>query len=189
MGMSLLMLLALTAIDPQQLPEPCRDMAKLADSPTQRVALATRVSLASCIATQQLKPLSLLDCELSMHEVEDATARSFALLDEVASAGDPAFQIIALHAEGELYAQMTTRMKNTLPQVAPGATDPASVLIETRAQTLAQLLAPWHDREQKAYAEVDRVARLHPELARNREVEMAVRDSEKRLLPGVASQP
>jgi hypothetical protein len=161
-------------IDAASAPPACRSAGKLVASRDRNAAAAAKVSLAMCVANANLAPLTLVDAEASVRDVDGATAASFAMLDEVATAGDPHWQIIALHAEGDLYASIAQRMMATVPA------GPSPQLHDTRVSLLQPLVQPWLDKSQAAFAEVDRIAKAHPEL-RQQAIAEAVSDSRRRL--------
>lgn len=179
---------ALSVVDPVVTPAPCRAAALLAGSANKNLALGSRVALAGCLADVQLRPLVLCDCGQSVSEIDDATARSLALLDEVSQVGLPEWQIVAQHAKGELLDALAVRMLATLPAPEPGASEDAIALHDTRAQLLRQLVAPWQSHAQDAFGEVDRIAKQNPELAKRPNLQAAVTDSERRLTAGVATR-
>jgi hypothetical protein len=162
------------AIDVASAPAACRSAGKLVGSRDRNAAAAAKVSLAVCVANANLSPLTLVDAEASVREVDGATAASFAMLDEVARSGDPHWQIIALHAEGDLYATIAQRMMATVPA------GPSPSLHDTRVSLLQPLVQPWLDKSRAAFADVDRVAKAHPEL-RQQAIADAVNDSRRRL--------
>jgi hypothetical protein len=176
----------LTPIDPSAVPEACQPLAKqtLASGPA---ALSARISLAVCMADRAVAPLSLCDCGESILAVDTATEPALALLDEVIDTDDPASQVIAEHAEGELYAGLTTRMLATLPALPPGASAAEAALREMRRQTLDAQLEPWRDAAARSFQRVVELARAHPELADRPAVRTAVRDSQQRLKSPAAS--
>jgi hypothetical protein len=169
-------------VDLEAAPPMCRDAGKLAQSRDRNAALSAKVSFAICTANAAMAPLQLVDAEASVQEVDRATSNSLGLLDEVAAAGDPKWAIVALHAEGDLLATMTKRMTDTVP-----ANQPAE-LRDMRVQMLQPHLQPWIEKEQKAFAEVDRLAKANPQLERSKVAADAIVDSRKRLGAGVATR-
>jgi hypothetical protein len=169
-------------IDVENAPPACRDAGKLAQSRDRGVVLSAKISFAICTANAALAPLQLVDAEASVNEVDRVTSNSLALLSDVANAGDPKWAIVALHAEGDLLATMAKRMMDTVP-----ANQPAE-LRDMRTQMLQPHLQPWVERARKAFAEVDRLAKANPRLAKNQVVANAVTDSRKRLGTGVATR-
>lgn len=175
-----------TPIDPSAVPEACRPLANqalAAGSP----ALSARISLAVCMADRAVAPLPLCDCGESILAVDTATEPALALLDEVIDADDPASQVIAEHAEGELYTGLTARLLATLPALGPGASAAETALREMRRQALDAQLEPWRDAAARSFQRVVELARAHPELADRPAVRTAVRDSQQRLKPPAAS--
>jgi hypothetical protein len=52
---------------------------------------------------------------------------------------------------------------------------------------LAPLVNPWFVRAQSAYAELDRIARANPQLAKNKAVLLAVRNARAKLAQGLGT--
>ncbi|MGN6103774.1 MAG: hypothetical protein ACTHU0_01595, partial [Kofleriaceae bacterium] len=169
----------LAPIDLASIPEPCATLARQATAANLTLALAARISLASCLPTARLASASLVDCEASVLEVEEAAAQSFALLDEVTTLGDPLMKIIAEHARGELLVGLSVRMQSTVPP--PGRDASSIAMHHSRKAVLELLLVPWRDRARLAFEHVLELAREQPRLARNPVVRTAVRSSEQRL--------
>jgi hypothetical protein len=169
-------------VDVENAPPACRDAGKLATSRDRGAALSAKISFAICTANAALATLQLVDAEASVQEVDRATSNSIGLLDEVAAAGDPKWAIVALHATGDLLATMTKRMIDSVP-----ANQPAE-LRDMRTQMLQPHLQPWIERTQKAFAEVDRLAKANPQVAKSQVVATAVADSRKRMSAGVATR-
>jgi hypothetical protein len=192
MRWTLLLLLISTAARAQapgetdEIPEACRSFAKLSESPSKAQALSARISLASCLATEKTKPIVLCDCEQSINEVNEALDPSLTMLDDVVAAGDPAMQILARHSQGEILSGFVQRMLATVPPAASAAPE-AQALRETRLAMLQPLVQPWQERAQAAYAELDKIARANPQLAKNQAVAAAVRSSRAKLTQAPAA--
>ena len=178
---------ALTPVNAEEVPEACRDLAKMASSPSKYAALSARISLASCLADHAMKPLVLCDCEQSVHEIEEAAAPSLALLDEVFAAGDATTKILARHARGEMLSSFVARMLATVPP-PPNGTSEALALRDLRLDLVQPLVEPWRAKARSAHEEVDRLAKAHPQLAKNQAIVAAVRTSRDRLAQGVAKR-
>ena len=170
----------LSEIDQDALPPACRELGTLAESTSANRALSARIALANCLVDDKAKALVLCDCEQSVLEVNDILEPSLALLDEVVENGNPALQILARHAEGQLLASFSTRLLDAVPPPVNTTTD-ALALRETRLAMMKPLLEPWLRRSQAAFAAIDQIARAHPALDKNRAVAAAVRDSQARL--------
>jgi len=169
-----------TLIEVDELPEACLEMGKLAGSQSKTQALSARISLASCLADQNSKSLVLCDCEQSVIDVNEAIDPSLALLDEVVLYGDPATRILARYAQGEILSGFAQRMLATVP--APlNASEEAIALRDTRLDILLPLIQPWQERARAAYADVDKIARANPQLAKNPAVLAAVRSTRAKL--------
>jgi hypothetical protein len=175
-------------VDVANAPASCREAGNRVSSRDHNTALSAKVSFALCTASSAISGLSLVDAEASVNDVDRATANAFALLDEVAASGDPRWQIVALHAQGDLLGQMTRRMLDTVPPAGAGATQSAVALHDTRVQLLQSRVQPWIDRAQHAFSQVDQLARANPQLASNQMVGNAVADSRHKLTTGVATR-
>lgn len=170
----------LTALEPSSIPEQCRELAKIADSHSPARAWSARISLASCLVDDKLRSLALCDCEQSVREVEAASQLSLMLLDEVFVAADPATQILARNAKGELLSSLATRMLATVPPPVNN-TQEAIALRDTRMQLLQPMVDPWIIQARSAFAEVDKIARANPQLAKNSAVVAAVRSARAQI--------
>ena len=169
-----------------EVPEQCKTIAKQAGSVTLSVALSARLSLASCIATQKLAPLKLLDCEDSILAVDDATKMSFELIDGViAGATDDTTKIVAEQAKAELYNSMVTRMMTTVPP--PGTTESEIAMHAARKGILEGLLVKWKDAAAVSYEHILAIVKAKPALDKNQVVAGAVRTAKDRLRLHVAS--
>jgi hypothetical protein len=139
------------------------------------------VSLAICIAHEQSRAIPVCDCEESVHQLDDAIAPGLALLDELASGDDVAWHVVAIHTEGELYAELASRVLAAVPAVPPGSEDEAVSLHDLRVQLVQPVIQPWLELAHDRFGEVERIASQHPELAKNPTADAAVRDSRRRL--------
>ncbi len=164
-----------------EVPASCRELAQRANAASASLARAARVSLAICIAHEQTRAIPVCDCEESVHQLDDAIAPAVTLLGEVAGSDDVAWQVVAIHAEGELYSELASRVLAAVPQVPPGSPDDAAALRELRVQLVQPLIQRWLDRARDRFAEVGRIAARHGELAQNATADAAVRDSQRRL--------
>lgn len=170
----------LTKVNLDEVPEPCKELAKAADSASKNQALSARTSLAVCLADQKTKPLVLCDCEQSVREIEAAIQPSLDMLDEVFAMGDASQQILARTAQGEMLQSFATRMLGTVPPPL-NPSEEAIALHDTRVQMLQPLIVPWQQQSQAAFNAVDQLARKNPQLAKNQAVVAAVRTSRLRL--------
>jgi hypothetical protein len=178
----------LPPLDLSAVPEPCKPLTKQVMAPDPSIAFSARISLASCIAERAVAPLKLCDCGESIQSLDRAVAPALAILDDVIAAADPATQVIAEHAEGELHAGLVTRMLTTLPRVASDASEAEIALHDLRARTLDLQLAAWREAALASFQHVVELAKEHPALASNRVVASAVRDSQQRLAAAVAER-
>jgi hypothetical protein len=185
----------LAAIDGAAIPAPCTPLAKqaLADATSvvataASAALSARISLASCMADHAVAPIALCDCGASIVAVDQAVKPATDVLDDVIAKGDPATQVMAEHAEGQLYTGLVARLVATLPKVGPQATESEVALHDMRKQTLDAQLAPWRETALTSFQHVVELSKAHPELARNAVIATAVRDSQQQLSAEVAAR-
>jgi hypothetical protein len=171
----------LTTIDVDAVPEQCRTLVQRADSEKLALALSARVSLALCSAAERMRAVALCDCQQSVTDLDAAVAPSFAILDEVQGAGEIVWQVIALHAEGELLAELAARVLATIPPPLPDTSPEAIALHDTRAKMLQPLVQPWLDRSHERFMKVDELGQQHAELAYHQLADAAVKDSRRRL--------
>jgi hypothetical protein len=118
------------------------------------------------------------DCDQSVHDLDDATAPAFALLDDLATNGEPAWHVIALHAEGDLLEQLAQRVVQSVPAAT---SDDNAELHTLRLELVQPVVQPWRDRAHDRFVQVDRIAGEHTELASNALVTAAVADSRRRI--------
>jgi hypothetical protein len=185
----------LAAIDAAAIPAPCKPLATQALAEATSVvataapaALSARIALAACIADRAVAPIALCDCGASIVAVDQAVKPAIEVLDDVIAKGDPAIQVMAGHAEGQLYTGLVARLAATLPKVGPQTTESEVALNDMRKQTLDAQLAPWRETAMTSFQHVVELAKAHPELARNAVVATAVRDSQQRLAAEVATR-
>lgn len=178
---------ALVAIDPDTVPEKCLDLALRAGSPETQLAESARVSLANCIEVEKIKTVAVCDCAQSVQDLDDAVAPAFAILDDLATNGDPSWQVVALHAEADELTVLSQKLLATLPAPSPGAGSDELALHDVRAQMLQPLVQPWQAKVQDKYAAVDRIAKAHPELAKDSVAQTVIADSRRRMTPQVAT--
>src|SRR5262249_8770 len=133
----------------------CKPQAKQALAPNLSVALAARITLATCMADRAIAPLQLCDCGDSIAAIDTAVKPAMALLDDVITNADPSIQVIAEHTEGKLYTGLVTRMLATLPAAAAGASEAEATLRDMRKQTLDAQLAPWREAALTSYQHVE----------------------------------
>jgi hypothetical protein len=176
----------LAPILPETVPEACRALLPQTTSGDLTSALRARSSLAGCIAHHELAGLALCDCAESIAAVEEATARSFELLDEASAAGDPATTLLAEHARARLYGAMRVRMMSTIPLTRGG--EDAYQLRDARRALLEAQLDPWKAREAAALARVVELAEAHPNIARTPVIAAAIEASRTQLRSRVAGR-
>jgi len=178
----------LPTLDVSAVPAPCQPLVKPAQAARIATALSARISLANCMADHAIAPIGLCDCAASIVAIDTAVAPALAVLDGVIDAGDPTAQVLAEHAEGQLYAGFVRRLIATLPRTGPDASDAEIALTDMRRQTLDAQLAPWREAALAEFQHAVEIAKAHPELASNPAVASAVRDAEQRLASDVATR-
>lgn len=171
----------LAPIDLSAIPEPCKPLAKQALASRLATALSARISLATCMADRAIAPIALCDCGQSIVAIDAATAPAIALLDDVIDKADPVLQVIAEHAQGQLYAGFAARVAATLPRPGSDASEAERALAAMRTQTLDAQLAPWREAALASFQHVMDAAKAHPQITGNPQVAAAVRDSERQL--------
>ena len=188
-------LVQLAPIDAAAIPAPCQPLAKQALADTTAVtaaaapaALSARIALASCMAERAVAPIALCDCGASIVAIDQAAKPAIDVLDDVIAKGAPVTQMMAEHAEGQLYAGFVVRLQATLPKVGAQATEAEAALYDMRKQTLEAQLATWREAEMTSFQHVVELAKAHPDLARNPTIATAVRDSEQRLASEIAAR-
>jgi len=176
----------LPALDPKDIPDRCKDIAKRASVPSLVQALSARISLAACLADARLATLSLLDCSESVLAIEEVVAPSIDLLGQVIAAGDASMQVLAQHAKAELYTTMMMRMLSTVPPAA-GTTPEAYALRDSRLAIVESLIERWRIEARDAHHAVVEIAKAHPELQKNPVVQTVVRESKARVAEAEAA--
>ncbi|MGE5181854.1 MAG: hypothetical protein ACM31C_07320, partial [Acidobacteriota bacterium] len=179
---------ALTPVDPATVPAACHDLALRAGSTNFQLAEASRVSLALCLAQDDTAQVAVCDCDQSVHDLDDAASPAFAILDELATLGEPVWQVAALHAEGELLGQLAQKVLQAVPPAPAGASEDEQNLHDVRAQLVQPLVEPWLERARDRFAQVARLAQQHPELAKNPTAATAIRDSRQRRATAAANR-
>jgi len=178
----------LPTLDVAAVPAPCQPLVPPAQAARIATALSARITLANCMADHAIAPIGLCDCAASIVAIDTAVAPALAVLDGVIDAGDPTAQVLAEHAEGQLYAGFIRRLVATLPRTGPDASDAEIALADMRRQTLDAQLAPWREAALAEFQHAVEIAKAHPELASNPVVASAVRDAEQRLASDVATR-
>jgi hypothetical protein len=153
------------AVTDAEIPAECRTWADdLAKARTEQLTLGAKLSLASCLAVDRFQSLNLTGDDAAIKALSEAVKPSLAILDQIMQGSDPAYQIMAAQAKGDLYDSMIVRIRYT------GRSD------------LEPQLLPWSQAADVAYSEAVRVSKAHPELlGSNVVVASAVRSSESHL--------
>ena len=173
--------LTLMAIDASNVPDACKPLADRAASTNAGMAQESRVALALCIAQERTKPIVVCDCEQSLKDLDDAAAPAFELLADLAAHGELPWQLVALHTDGKLLEQLAQRVVDAIPALPPNASEDQTSLHALREQMIEPLVRPAFDQARARFAEVDRRAQAHPQLAQNALVRDAIADSRKQL--------
>jgi hypothetical protein len=170
-------------VDLATVPRICTPLAREANVPRIRVALSARISLAQCLAGQQIAAQTdLIDAQDSIAQLEASIAPSFALLDAAIASDDPALVVEAQHARGTLYLAMTTRMTATLPHLPANPSDETMELRDQRAAVLATWLQPWRDQAHDAFTAAVATGRKYQgPIAQDPTAAAALADSQRQL--------
>ncbi len=147
-------------LDPELVPPECRAVVT-------GTRMAARISVADCMAQENLEKLSLDASESSVASVRNAVARSFELLDSVATVGTPTERVEALRAESDLYTGMVSRMRRTAPNLAWYTTGKQLAEAQATHRAIEIAVAPWRDAARAADDTIVRISRAHPEIARD----------------------
>jgi len=163
-------------LDPGSLPEPCRALAHVPqDAQITRPAMDARISVASCLAEQQLHNRSIEPTEASAQQLLEAMNPSIALYDDVITHGNAEEQLVALHAKADLYAGMSTRL---LASVAPEERGGQAMTDLAEVNRVDAMTRPWRELAAASYRQVAQLGDRNPGLAQaNPVVAYAVRDS------------
>ena len=175
-------------VDPLvDLPKQCAPIAKRMATPNRMQAMSARIALASCIADARLAPLTLLDTQESMLEIEAAIAPSFELLDDVIARGDVQNQLLAHHKKVVLLQQAATRMFATVPPAAQPTVE-AAQLRDSRRALVEAMTEPWRTQIDTEARVVVAIAKANPKLEKNPMVAIALRETRKIVPEPVATR-
>lgn len=176
------------AIDFEKVPDPCKPLARFLSAPSPDVALSGRITLATCMLEQRSRDLALVDSEKSVLDLEAAAKPSLDVLDDVIAADDAGWQVVALHAKGEMLQRLGDKMLATIAVPPPEANETTRELYSLRLTQLRPLIQPWFAQSQDAFRRVDRLAKANPSLANKKVVANAIADSQKRVAPETATR-
>lgn len=148
----------LQAFDESVVPASCRVLER-AMAPTPQMQLSKRISVATCMASVRLGDLrTTQDPQATIDALTAAAMPSMAMLDEVIANGDPAAQVLAQHAKGDLYVGLAVRLRNTVPSV----TDFSKPSLMAQHHKQLALVDPtaetWVRAGDRAFTEVTRLA-------------------------------
>ncbi len=139
---------------PANLPAKCARVAWSAPSAkTADPAIAAHVSVANCLAEEEMNHVEATGTDDSITQLEDAVQPSLEMLDHVIALGDPYWTMVAQDAVRDIYAGMVVRER-----AAFGNDAAAIALLEPK-------VAPWEIASHMAAVEVEHIAKQHPELA------------------------
>jgi hypothetical protein len=184
---------SLAPIDPVRVPAVCREVSPMPhDSRTVTTALAASLTAANCMAEMAMNTRIFIDTDGSIATIDGAMAPSVAMFDAIVAQGDPAEQIIALHAKGDLYTGLVVRMRNALPPAPTGTGHTFEVATsdwQLRHAILEDKLEPWLVKADRAFQTVAELGVDHPELvARNPVLLHDVRVAQRTRRLGVAAR-
>ena len=164
----------------------CRVFADLAGSQATRVALSARVSLATCEAEERLRSFAFVDYEASAEELVATVNPTLELIAKVATSTDPVEQIAALDADAKLRSALGVRVMSSVPSLPDNASPDLVEQHAFRVQLLRERVSHWFERARADYAEIERIAQAHPELAHDPVVAAALADVAHPVEPTIA---
>jgi hypothetical protein len=106
-------------------------------------ALSAKLSLATCEAGLRFDALQLAPDEASMRALYNAAKPSLAMIDEVIHTNDPEYAPRAVQARRDLYIAMVTRMRDSIPPLAPDTVGPALARHDAAHEELERKLTIW----------------------------------------------
>ena len=155
----------LDGIDPDTVPSQCRPYVHVpSDATNVAPRQSARVSLANCLAHARFSAIKTQDPSKLVGALDQASRQSFALIDAVASNGDPHWTLVAEHARGALLVAMATRVRAAIPREDIAT----ATAVELTHRNVEAAIAPWLSRADASFAAVARIADEHPELANDR---------------------
>ncbi len=177
----------LPPINDDEAPGPCHTILERVNAPGLPQQLAGRIELASCVADQAIFPIELSDERESVAIIEELVGPAFHLLDQVMAAGGAATKIAALRVKADIYTRMGARMMATVT-VPTNMSGKAAEQYDTRRRIVRELIEPWQDHGRVTHERIVVIARAHPELQRNKVVQLAINDSERKLATPIATR-
>lgn len=142
---------------PQNLPADCAPLAHV--PPSSEIPgpeISSHVSVANCLAETAMNAAKVAPDDRSIDRLDEATATSVAILDDVSDLGDPYWKMIAEDARRDIYVGMVVRARASI-------TCPTMCAIEE----LEDKLTGWLGEAAEAKATVATLACTHPELQRD----------------------
>jgi len=175
-------------VDARTLDANCRALVEApADARTLEPAIAADLSAASCLAEARMRALTLGPSQASVDALNEAIRPSLALLEAVASTGDPRAEILAAHAKGALYSGVAVRFMAVAPSLPRPVTEGGQAEHHKVVAELDRLARPWRDRAAAAFADVERLGAAAPARVQDDPVvAVAVADRPAERVPGVA---
>lgn len=177
----------LLPINENEAPDPCHSILVRVNAPSLAQQLAGRIELASCVADQAIVPIELNDEPESVAIIDELVGPAFTLLDQVMANGDAATKIAALRVKADIYARMSARMLATVTMPA-NMSGKAAARYDTRRRIVREWIEPWQDHGRMTHERIVVIARAHPQLQRNKVVQLAINDSERKLATPIATR-
>ena len=175
----------LQPINTDEAPDECHALLPRVNAVSLAQQLAGRIELASCVADHAIIPIELDVGAESVVLIDELICPAFTLLDQVMANGDAATKIAALRLKAEIYTRMGARMMATVPAPA-NMSGRAAARHDTLRRSTLEMIEPWEDLGRVTHQRIVDIARVHPELQRNKAVLVAVNDSERKLATPIA---
>jgi hypothetical protein len=134
----------LPPIDPSMVPSSCATVAAVpSDATIPQPSITARIATANCAAGVRLDALKITPDENSLNAMVAAVKPSFDLLDQVATAGDPALATVAQTMRSNLYAAMVVRARNSIPTITMTTVGAELAAHDQAHAALEGKLQPW----------------------------------------------
>jgi hypothetical protein len=134
----------LPPIDPSMVPPSCATVAAVpGDATIPQPAITARIAAATCGAGVRLDALKITPDDNSLNAMMAAVKPSFDLLDQAASAGDPALAAVAQTVRSNLYAAMVVRARDSIPTITMTTVGADLAAHDQAHAALEGKLKPW----------------------------------------------
>lgn len=134
----------LPPIDPSMVPSSCASVAAVpSDATIPQPSITARIATANCGAGVRLDALKITPDDNSLSAMMAAMKPSFDLLDQVATAGDPALATVAQTMRSNLYAAMVVRARDSIPTITMTTVGAELAAHDQAHAALEGKLKPW----------------------------------------------